>query len=175
MGTQVLDSNNGLQGLQSFTAGAGIRISDLELDYAYLPYGDLGTSHRVSLSYQFAMNPKRDEPVIKAKPEVTGPPPPAFKPDDGTQKNSLVLQFDEPNDETPAATPEPGMVPENLKLFQEAAQKDPKNVKVWWALGNVYFKMGLKTDALKCFGEVQKLQPDNKPFSDWLRKYQGAN
>lgn len=34
-------------------AGLGLRISDLELDYAYLPQGDLGNTHRVTLGYKF--------------------------------------------------------------------------------------------------------------------------
>src|SRR4029077_10946549 len=37
VGSQVLDQNNELKGLQSFTAGVGVRVSDFELDYAYLP------------------------------------------------------------------------------------------------------------------------------------------
>lgn len=36
-----------------WTAGMGVKVSDLNFDYAYVPYGDLGNTHRVSLTYQF--------------------------------------------------------------------------------------------------------------------------
>lgn len=36
-----------------FTAGAGLANRDLKVDYAFLPYGDLGNSHRVTVSFRF--------------------------------------------------------------------------------------------------------------------------
>ncbi|MCD6318073.1 PorV/PorQ family protein [Candidatus Aerophobetes bacterium] len=35
------------------SAGVGLRISKINLDYAYVPYGDLGDTHRVSLEMKF--------------------------------------------------------------------------------------------------------------------------
>jgi len=44
-----------LDGLNNLTAGLGITIvKNIILDYAYIPYGDLGTSQRISLTYKFA-------------------------------------------------------------------------------------------------------------------------
>lgn len=40
-------------GLSGLTAGAGFNIEGFSLDYAFVPYGDLGYTHRVSLSYSF--------------------------------------------------------------------------------------------------------------------------
>ncbi len=34
-------------------AGLGLKISDLQVDYAFLPQGDLGNTHRVTLGYKF--------------------------------------------------------------------------------------------------------------------------
>lgn len=42
-----VDSDNGL------TAGIGVNVSDLTIDYAYLPYGQLGNNHRVGLLYRW--------------------------------------------------------------------------------------------------------------------------
>jgi hypothetical protein len=36
-----------------WTAGMGVKVSDLSFDYAFVPYGHLGNTHRVSLTYQF--------------------------------------------------------------------------------------------------------------------------
>ncbi len=35
------------------TAGGGIRINNLFVDYTFVPFGDLGNSHRMSLSYKW--------------------------------------------------------------------------------------------------------------------------
>lgn len=43
-----------LTGLTGLTAGAGILFSHLALDYAFVPFGELGALHRVSLTYRHA-------------------------------------------------------------------------------------------------------------------------
>jgi outer membrane protein OmpA-like peptidoglycan-associated protein len=44
-------SNQGLSGLMGITAGIGIKVQDFTLDYAFVPSGELGSSHRLSLTY----------------------------------------------------------------------------------------------------------------------------
>lgn len=41
---------------ENFTAGAGINISALNIDYAYQTHSDLGESHRVSIAYAWKKN-----------------------------------------------------------------------------------------------------------------------
>jgi hypothetical protein len=53
IGYQANLAETQIQGLSGLTAGGGISFSGLGLDYAFLPYGDLGAAHRVSLSYKF--------------------------------------------------------------------------------------------------------------------------
>jgi hypothetical protein len=36
-----------------FSVGMGLTFSNLGLDYAFVPYGDLGDTHRISLGYKF--------------------------------------------------------------------------------------------------------------------------
>ena len=40
-------------GLSGFTAGVGINYLEYTLDYAFLPFGDLGDTHRISFGYRF--------------------------------------------------------------------------------------------------------------------------
>lgn len=42
-----------IQGLKSITAGVGIVLKRISVDYAYIPFGDLGTTQRISLGYKF--------------------------------------------------------------------------------------------------------------------------
>ncbi|MBU1078614.1 MAG: PorV/PorQ family protein, partial [Spirochaetes bacterium] len=45
------------------TAGAGLRIFQVEVDYALVNFGDLGTTHRIGLTYKFG---KIEKPVDEA-------------------------------------------------------------------------------------------------------------
>jgi hypothetical protein len=54
--------------LGGLTAGAGFHWQGMGLDYAFVPYGDLGYTHRVSLSYQFG--------GTMARPDVAAPDAP---------------------------------------------------------------------------------------------------
>jgi outer membrane protein OmpA-like peptidoglycan-associated protein len=45
--------NTDVDGLSGITAGAGLSFSEAAINYAWTPFGDLGTAHRVSLLFQF--------------------------------------------------------------------------------------------------------------------------
>lgn len=49
-----LSEINQLGGMTGFCGGVGIGFSNFQLDYAVAPFGDLGLTHRVSLTYEFA-------------------------------------------------------------------------------------------------------------------------
>jgi len=53
LGYQANLADNQIQGMAGLTAGAGFSYKGLMLDYAYLPFGDLGAAQRISLTYQF--------------------------------------------------------------------------------------------------------------------------
>ena len=53
------DVGNGLR------LGAGIRFQTLEIDYAFANEGDLGSAHRVGITYQFGK--KAEEPLVIAE------------------------------------------------------------------------------------------------------------
>ncbi|MEK8023120.1 MAG: PorV/PorQ family protein, partial [Candidatus Hydrogenedentota bacterium] len=45
-----VDADDGL------TGGIGVKVNDLCIDYAFVPYGNLGNNHRISLNYKFGPN-----------------------------------------------------------------------------------------------------------------------
>ncbi len=65
-GWQVPLGDNNTGGLTGLSAGLGFALSDFKMDYAYLPYGELGSAHRVSLGYAFGS---------PAEEKVSGPGP----------------------------------------------------------------------------------------------------
>jgi hypothetical protein len=44
--------------MSDFSAGIGIRRKLMSIDYAFVPLGDLGTTHRISLNFRF--KPRRE-------------------------------------------------------------------------------------------------------------------
>jgi len=52
-GYQANLTDQGLGGLTGLTGGVGITARDFTLNYAFVPYGSLGDTHRLSLTYQF--------------------------------------------------------------------------------------------------------------------------
>jgi len=46
-------TNPDLGGLANFSAGVGLRLKPVSIDYAFIPLGDLGITHRISVNYRF--------------------------------------------------------------------------------------------------------------------------
>jgi len=71
-GYQLPLTDNGIGGLTGLTAGLGLNLSGFQFDYAYLPYGDLGDSHRISVGYSFETleKPEKDPSRNEAKTKV---------------------------------------------------------------------------------------------------------
>lgn len=68
-----------LGGMTGFTAGFGMRWDALSFDYAFVPYGELGLTHRVSLGVRFGEPHALPSP---AKAEAGTAPAPAVAPED---------------------------------------------------------------------------------------------
>lgn len=57
-GYQLNLTNPDLSGLTGLTAGFGFQIRQFMIDYAYLPFGELGSSHRFSVTFDFGPGKK---------------------------------------------------------------------------------------------------------------------
>lgn len=53
-GYRLREDTSGYDAASGFTMGAGLRVSGFMFDYALVPFGDLGLTHRVTVSYSFA-------------------------------------------------------------------------------------------------------------------------
>ncbi len=55
-------TNPDLGGLSNFSAGIGFRYKQMSFDYAFIPLGDLGITHHISINFRF--RPKDDGPNL---------------------------------------------------------------------------------------------------------------
>jgi hypothetical protein len=78
-GYQLNFPDTEITGLQGLSVGTGFRVAGYQLDYAWQPYGELGSSQRLSLSYVFAAK-ESPAPQAKKKPAGRKPPHKARKP-----------------------------------------------------------------------------------------------
>ncbi|HTC19900.1 MAG TPA: PorV/PorQ family protein [bacterium] len=241
VGFQQPLEDNSIDGLTGLAAGVGFHLSGLSLDYAYLPYGDLGNSHRINLSYFFETLPAENStsdssqlptgrkpspginggypnarvgtgtgylslgtspsqaPVVPGANSIPALPslmglthqagsttpggasvttpsqsPTAASPDSG--KDNLVIQFDLP-DNTPnggiSLNPQPVAQP-NIQLYQNAIRQNPQDVSAWWNLGNIYRQLNQKENAVYCFEQVLKIQPNSSSLAIWLQQYKAS-
>src|SRR6267142_7222018 len=59
------DTTKELSSYAGFSAGIGVNVWGQELSYAYLPYGDLGTTHYISLLMKFGETEKAKRNLIQ--------------------------------------------------------------------------------------------------------------
>ncbi|HXL71985.1 MAG TPA: tetratricopeptide repeat protein, partial [bacterium] len=167
-GYQQPFSDDQIGGFTNFSAGAGARFDDLTLDYAYLPFGDLGTSNRISLTYEFEL-PKE---IVKVQVPVTviqtvQAPAPA------SDSQGVEMRFKIANDPLAEgqALEKEGKLTDAVQVYATALKDTPQDRHLWSALGRLYYQLGNKAYAIDCFETVLKLKPDNPPLRDWLEKY----
>ena len=202
-GYQFDFADNQWEGLSGLTLGAGYQWKDLALDYAFLPMGDLGTSHRISLSYRFPSGTtavsKGSGTAVLPTPApshvlqlglpvapVTGPAPvlpfgeetaSSASHHPGEERDGLGGQIHLPADtlQQGKELEKQGRYVEAIHLYIQAVQENQKNLLAWWGLGNAYYRLGLKEYAGQCFEQVLRIKPDAMGLRDWLNKYKAAS
>ncbi|HET9869560.1 MAG TPA: tetratricopeptide repeat protein, partial [bacterium] len=169
VGYQVPLQDDQISGFAYFTAGAGLKFSSFSLDYAYVPFGSLGTSHRVSLAYQFDL-PQRTVPVTVIQ---TLPAPVTEAPVPGARDLDLEFKIpaQDPALETGRQLEKEGKDAQAAQAYVEALKTDPQNNRLWGALGRLYYRLGKKDYAVQCFEKELRLEPKNQPLRDWLDRY----
>lgn len=167
VGYQVnfLDQQYG--GLAGLSAGLGLGLGPLSIDYAYLPYGTAGMVHRVSLVYNFISALKTAAPVSgQASSMPSGSPAGAAAKAHATpapKGAGLELVF-EAEDAATGST-------ESLLL---EVQKQPLNAQAWRNLGAHYYRQKRLPEAIAAYEKALSLNPSDKALENWLTKAREA-
>jgi hypothetical protein len=144
--------DDSLGGLTGLAAGVGFSLNSIKLDYAFMPYGDLGTSHKATLSYMFgsasqAAGGKKEYSAEAIKADV----------------NITVKEAEE--------LEKKGEIAKAAAKMRDAVLEDQENAGLWKKLGMLYYKDKKKENAVKAFERYMKLSPSDTKFADWLKKY----
>ena len=182
VGYQGALSDNQTGGLTGLAAGAGAKLGSFQLDYAFVPYGDLGSSHRISVGYEFA-NPKpviqkpvtvMTNPVTLQAPPVTviSTPPPTPLPTPlpaGPAKSKVEVHFELPS---AASTPNADSRASSMTgPYEQAVQSDPQDSRAWRNLGIIYLRTGQSAQGIQCLEQALRLNPGDQALSQWLDIY----
>jgi hypothetical protein len=176
VGYQLPFYDNQIDGLTGLTAGAGIKISSLALDYAYLPFGTLGDSNRISLTYQFDLPKEVVREVVQVNVPVQVPVTVIQNIPQPPDTKDVEVHFKISTDPLAQGQvlEQAGKWKDAIELYVAAIKEKPDDGMLWKALGNDYYQLGKKDYAIRCFERVLQLEPDNQALKDWLAKYKAA-
>ncbi len=183
LGYQGALSDNQIGGLTGFSAGAGLRLGEFLLDYAFLPYGELGDSNRISVGYEFPNpTPVATKPVtvisapvtVQAPPvTVVATPAPAPVTAAGGVKTKVQVLFDLPGS-TPPAAGNSGAA-SLVAPYEQAAQQNPNDSRAWRNLGIIYLQTGQTALGIQCLEQALRLNPNDLALKQWLDDYQAKH
>ena len=102
--------DQGITGVTGVTGGLGVRFAGFGLDYAYQPFGDLTTSHRISIVFGMPRGETQAQegpaPARKAEP-VARKAEPVRRAEPAARKAESVSKAEPASKEEPAGNPEP--------------------------------------------------------------------
>ncbi len=182
-GYQGVLQDTGLNGLQGFSAGGGVDFSGLCLDYAFVPFGDLGATNRISLTYRFGGPSQPTSTATQSVKASTAQsvtagvkPEPVTGSSAGAGGQSLTVHFDmlSPQVANGEKLEQDGQWTQASEAYRAAIKENPQDAKAWWQLANLYYRVNQKAYAIQCFEQVLKLKPEAKSLADWLEKYKGV-
>ena len=147
-----------IDGFSGLSFGAGLSAGLLRMQYAFVPYGDLGFTHRMSLVMNFG------DREMKKKDEIAEEKAAEEEPEE-------TVKFDTKKLFTEALDLEiRGKLKEAALKFTEIIKVEKNNDLAWKRLGFLYYRMNKKEYAIKCFETAIKIKP-NKALEHWLLEY----
>ncbi len=137
-----------------FTFGAGLNYRGIRVDFAYVPFGDLGRQQRFSFGYRFGGVTQSASNKDKTSPE-------------NQKTNRDETSSDESQNvadrlDRARGLYRDGSFEKSLELLRTLHQEAPNNVDVLLWLGVLEYKMGDRPSAIDRMGRVLEIDPDNQ-------------
>lgn len=135
-----LKSDSDLDILAGVSTGIGVRAKNFLIDYAFIPFNELGNTHRISFSMEFGSVRQRSS----KKPSVDH-----YKKAEEYRKNELWA--------------------EAAAEYEKVVSSDAGNVMVYSWLGYCYYKLGNKDKAITAYEKALEIDPDNETVKKSLK------
>jgi tetratricopeptide (TPR) repeat protein len=179
-----------LGGFHGFTAGAGYAWNDLQVDYAWVPFGTLGDSNRVSLSWHFShahetRSPSREAEVRAWMPhEIIPPPSPSSSapvrtttvPEEPKGMKAKVLSDEEAQaliqrQHHPQELSFSGNAQKDMLQYRQAIKENPQDKDAWRNLARIYDLFGATDQARDAWKAVLELDPSDPEALRWTASH----
>lgn len=148
--------------LGGFCFGFGVNAAKLYVDYAFLPYGDLGLTHCFSLSYRFGMKEKKTEERIaeelKTKEQLMS----------STLLNQGINFYNQERYQEALNTWDLALIwnPDNAEaqswIDRTKAEEEKRTIGDLVAQGKKYLELKDYPNAIECFDQLLALDPANQ-------------
>lgn len=148
-----------VDGVSGLTLGLGFHAVGMTFDYAFLPVGDLGAGHRVTLTW--APQPSKPKPTPEPTPPalelITAPPQPdlVYIADPLVEARSME---------------QAGRLGEALAEYERVCQEQPDLPGAWHGVADLAYRLKDKPKALHAYEELLRLEP-NPDLARWLDAY----
>ena len=146
--------------LGGLTLGAGAGLGAFSVDYAFVPFGDLGATHRVALNMEFAP-PSQEVEMLKPVMRST-----AKTADKKTKTPEELLDMLAQGGSFENA----GNLDAAEKQYRAILDEDFNYADAWKRLGAVMVKKKNNVEAFRCFQAYLKLRPNDKAVKAWIDK-----
>ncbi|MCU0606935.1 MAG: PorV/PorQ family protein [Candidatus Edwardsbacteria bacterium] len=160
--------SGGAGGLAGLTAGLGVKVRELDVDYAYASHGVLGAAHHVSLSFVPGRAGGRDERAIAAELQRRA----RITAETFYQRGLAQLQEDKPEEALGnfdlALVWDPGYHDAGRASAETRAKLDDRRAGQLLAEGLAHYRGGGLIDAIAEFGRVLEIKPGHQAARDWL-------
>ena len=138
--------------LTGLSAGLGLNMKSYQLDYAFVPFNELGDTHRVSLGMKWGRRDDRNQiPEARYQRKETRR--------EGVRHYKKGQRYCKER-----------KYKEAIKKYKKAIKKGYKTAKVYANMGYCYHKLGKKIAAKKAYKKALKLDPSNKTIKKNLRR-----
>jgi hypothetical protein len=140
-----------LVGMTGLTAGAGLKLGGFVIDYAYVPFGDLGTTQMVTIGYIFGGG---GGAALEKKPENNTKAPAGGK--KGTAPLDAVDLYNQG-----AVLENSGQLEQALAKYKAALKLNSRYAPALKRAGIIYYKQNNTASALKYFKMYVNIVPDD--------------
>jgi tetratricopeptide (TPR) repeat protein len=175
-GYDLAFQDDDLGGLNGLTLGGGLALGPVSVDYAYLPFGQLGVSQRISVQYAFnAANSAPEAPKPPPKPVATPQPTPQASatpspvPSPAAGSTEPVFAVLSDGGRLGQALEARGDTISAAQAYHAALALDPQDTPSWRALAHLYVRSGRADDAAECFQGLLRASPGDEEAVEWLR------